>query len=47
MVTIEVHPGEGGVDAAAFAHDLADAIGKYTGRPAVSGVGGVRALHRL
>ena len=46
MVTLEIHPGEGGSDAEAFAHDLAAAIGKHFGATPETG-GRVIFLHRL
>jgi protein subunit release factor B len=43
---IEIHPGEGGADAQAFAHELAQAIGKHSGRTPAT-VGTVLVLDRL
>ena len=43
---MEVHPGEGGADAQAFAVELASAVGKYAGvKP--EAVGNLLVLHRL
>lgn len=46
MFIIEVRPGEGGADAAAFAKELASAIGTRAGVPAVAD-GDTWILHRL
>ena len=46
MVTMEIHPGEGGADAETFAGELAAAVAKHTGRP-VDTDGKVFTLHRL
>lgn len=46
MIRMEIHPGEGGADASAFAGELAAAIGKYAGVTAKFG-GGAFHLHRL
>lgn len=46
MGRMEIRPGEGGADAAAFAQELAHGVSKYTGRP-VSTVGTAFVLHRL
>jgi protein subunit release factor A len=46
MLRMEIHPGEGGADATAFAHELATAITKHTGTP-VRHDGGAFHLHRL
>lgn len=46
MTTLEIHPGEGGADAVAFAGELADAVSKHAGVPVVA-AGGVFCLHRL
>lgn len=43
---LEIHPGEGGADAAAFAGELASAIGKHVGMTPVL-VGTVHVLDRL
>ncbi|WP_248581591.1 hypothetical protein [Nocardioides sp. InS609-2] len=45
-VSMEIHPGEGGADAAAFAGELAAAVSKHTGATPVF-AGGAWALHRL
>jgi hypothetical protein len=46
MIRMEIHPGEGGADAAAFAGELAEAIGKHAGAN-VRFAGGAYTLHRL
>ena len=46
MIRLEIHPGEGGADAAAFAGELAEAIGKHANVPARF-EGGAYVLHRL
>ncbi len=46
MPRMEIHPGEGGADAAAFAQELADAIGKHA-RATPRFEGGAFHLHRL
>jgi protein subunit release factor A len=46
MITMEVHPGEGGADAQTFAGELASAVSKFTGSPATF-EGGRYTLHRL
>lgn len=46
MVTLEIHPGEGGADAEAFASELANAVGKHFGAP-VQTRGRVLRLVRL
>lgn len=46
MARMEIHPGEGGADAQAFAAELADAIGKFAG-VTPSAEGNVLVLHRL
>lgn len=46
MVTLEVHPGDGGSDAELFATELADAIARYTGTTTVRN-GTTLLLHRL
>lgn len=46
MVTLEVHPGQGGADAEEFAAQLAGAIGRHFNVP-VDRVGRVSRLHRL
>lgn len=46
MGTIEIHAGEGGADAVAFAAELADAISKYANTP-VRTNGKVLVLDRL
>ena len=45
-IRLEIHPGEGGADAEAFAGELADAIGKHAGASAVR-EGRVLAFRRL
>lgn len=47
MVRMEIHPGEGGADAQAFALELASAVSKFTGRAVRNGVGGTLVLDRL
>ncbi len=46
MVTLEIHPGEGGADAEAFAAELAAATGKHFGA-VVEARGRVLRLVRL
>lgn len=46
MITVEVHPGEGGADAQAFAGELAAAVSKFSGRQ-VKAAGNLLTLHRL
>lgn len=46
MIRMEIHPGEGGADAATFAGELADAVSKHAGEPAHF-EGGAYVLHRL
>lgn len=46
MVKLEIHPGEGGADAAAFAGELAAAVAKHSGAK-VRSEGGSYTLHRL
>lgn len=46
MMRLEVHAGEGGADAAAFAAELATAIAKHSGQPARH-TGGAWVLERL
>lgn len=45
-IRLEVHTGEGGADAAAFAAELAASISKHSGRPARM-VGGTWAVDCL
>lgn len=47
MLRMEIHPGEGGADAQAFAFELASAVGKFSGRTVQNGVGGTLVLDRL
>jgi protein subunit release factor A len=46
MLRMEIHPGEGGADAAAFAGELAAAVAKHAGTQAHF-EGGAFLLHRL
>lgn len=46
MITLEIHPREGGADAEAFAVELGDAIAKHIGTKA-SRVGRTVVLERL
>lgn len=46
MIRLEVHAGEGGADAAAFAAELASSIAKHANQPARF-VGGAWTLERL
>jgi protein subunit release factor A len=46
MVTMEIHPGEGGADAESFAGELAAAVAKHSGRQ-IETVGKLFVLHRL
>ena len=46
MMRLEIHAGEGGADAAAFAAELATSIAKHSGRPARF-EGGAWTLERL
>ena len=46
MIRLEIHPGEGGADAEAFAGELASAISKHSGAP-VAREGRVLAFRRL
>lgn len=46
MIRMEIHPGEGGADAATFAAELATAIAKHAETEA-SFEGGAFLLHRL
>lgn len=46
MIRMEIHPGEGGADAAAFAGELAAAISKHA-RTTATFEGGAFHLHRL
>lgn len=46
MITMEIHPGEGGADAEMFAGELATAVAKHSGRP-VETAGKLFVLHRL
>jgi|SoiMetStandDraft_5_1073268.scaffolds.fasta_scaffold3829665_1 protein subunit release factor A len=46
MTRMEIHPGEGGADAKAFAGELADAVGKHAGTTSTF-TGGAFHLHRL
>ena len=39
MLRIEIHPGEGGADAATFARELADAVAKHSKQPVTNGAG--------
>jgi protein subunit release factor A len=47
MIGMEVHPGDGGADAIAFAEQLATALSKHSGRTAVTGTGTTVTFHRL
>lgn len=46
MIRMEIHPGEGGADAQAFANELALSIAKHAGT-SVEFTGGAYHLHRL
>lgn len=46
MIRMEIHPGEGGADAQAFAYELATAIAKHAGVTSEFS-GGAHRLHRL
>lgn len=46
MIRLEVHTGEGGADASAFAGELAMAIAKHSTQPARN-VGGTWTIDRL
>lgn len=46
MCRMEIHPGDGGEDAEAFAAELAAAVAKFTGRPEAQ-EGRVHVLERL
>lgn len=46
MIRLEVHPGEGGADAATFAGELASAIAKHAGTTSTF-EGGAHIFHRL
>ncbi|WP_235558811.1 hypothetical protein [Nocardioides sp. Leaf285] len=46
MIRLEIHPGEGGADAEAFASELGTAITKHSGTSATH-EGRVVAFHRL
>lgn len=46
MVRMEIHPGDGGADAEAFAAELAWAVGKFSGCNATT-QGRVHVLERL
>lgn len=46
MISLEIHPGEGGADAEAFAGELASAVSRHFGVP-VESAGRILVLHRL
>lgn len=46
MLRLEIHAGEGGADASAFAAELAASLAKHSGQPARL-VGGTWTLERL
>lgn len=46
MVRMEIHPGDGGADAEAFAAELAGAVAKFAGRKATT-QGRIHVLERL